>query len=47
MVATSVLGMGLDIPDIRSIIHLGTPRTLEDYRQESGRDGRDGKRSEA
>jgi superfamily II DNA helicase RecQ len=31
IVATSALGMGVDIPDIRSIIHLGRPRTLLDY----------------
>jgi superfamily II DNA helicase RecQ len=29
--ATSVLGMGVDIPNIRSIIHIGTPCTLLDY----------------
>jgi superfamily II DNA helicase RecQ len=34
--ATSALGMGVDIPNIRSIIHIGTPRTLLDYTQESG-----------
>jgi superfamily II DNA helicase RecQ len=47
VVATSALGMGVDIPDIRSIIHLGRPRTLLDYAQESGRAGRDGQASEA
>lgn len=39
IVATSALGMGLDMPDIRGIIHLGQPRTLLDYGQESGRAG--------
>lgn len=29
--ATSMLGMGVDIPNIRSIIHIGTPRMLLDY----------------
>jgi superfamily II DNA helicase RecQ len=39
--------MGVDIPNIRSIIHIGLPRSLLDYAQESGRAGRDGLRSEA
>ncbi|KAG2000710.1 hypothetical protein GB937_010914, partial [Aspergillus fischeri] len=34
--ATSALGMGVDIPNICSIIHIRTPRTLLDYAQESG-----------
>jgi RecQ family ATP-dependent DNA helicase len=45
--ATSALGMGVDIPNIRSIIHIGLPRSLLDYAQESGRAGRDGLHSEA
>ena len=47
IVATSALGIGVDIPDIRCIIHVDRPRTLLDYAQESGRAGRDGLRSEA
>ena len=39
--ATSALGMGINIPDIRLIIHLDTPRTLLDYAQESSRAGQD------
>jgi superfamily II DNA helicase RecQ len=47
IVATSALGMGVDIPDIRCIIHMDWPWTILDYAQESGRAGRDGLPSEA
>jgi len=38
--------MGVDIPDIRCIVHVDRPRMLLDYAQESGRAGRDGRKSE-
>ena len=42
MVATSVLGNGLDVPNVRFVLHYGSPRSVVDYLQESGRAGRDG-----
>ena len=47
VIATSALGMGVNIPDVRSIIHYAPPSNVEEYIQEVGRGGRDGKRCDA
>lgn len=47
VIATNALGLGIDVGDTRVVGHIGMPKDLADYIQESGRAGRDGEPSES